>query len=297
MRTIKIITLIFAFFAVTSIAKAQIVLEDHKDFFQSQVINYKNWFNSLNISDTVLSISNLDIFSDKLVLNLKMKDYHNWKRLTDKFQTNCKDSIYELLFNKLIFVMDLQTYKDLVEIDIEGIDVFVFIKYKNDKVVAEIQKKMGEISDNVNLEIGDIKYIPNSEKTISKKTMSKIQDILTTELEKYLITNKVKTSWSEPVFETYRYPNEFLIEISNVTKMIIPNNSYWERAVITFTFIEENDKMTIKYSILGKYASGPTWVPWEPFKTDYYDMEQKYSDELKKFGYKLSSKVTKLLTD
>ena len=184
MRTVRIITLIFAFFAVINTTKAQIVLEDHKDFFQSQVINYKNWFNSLNISDTVLSISNLEILSDKLILNFKMKDYHNWKRLTDKFQTNYKDSIYELLFNKLIFIMDLQTYKDLVEIDIGGIDVFVFIKYQNDKIIAESQKKQGEISDNLNLEIGDIKYIPNTEKTISKKTMSKIQSVLKTELKK-----------------------------------------------------------------------------------------------------------------
>jgi hypothetical protein len=291
----KKLTLIIGLITFNLLTSAQ-DLTQYKDFFISKIPEYKEWLKQSNLGH-VLSFDTIKVKTDKVHLRLKVHDKKqnkicdkaNYLALNDTIEKQYDKTVSYILFEKLIFLMDLN--KEQIEINIDSKDAFIDIWNENSRLIVDIVSKMGEVADGYRIEIKEIKGLNKTSCTKTNGTINAIKNKLGKKLEK-------EYEQYEAFFEDYdfdivsRLGNELIIEINNVVKLIIVDESYFEHIEIKFEFTEEDSVVKIDYLIRAKYGAG---IIWAPKSSDYYDVSPKYQNELEKFSIKFKNKIDKIL--
>lgn len=291
----KRITILIVLITIGLSLKAQ-DLTQYNDFFINKIPEFKKWLIHTNIAD-VISFDTIKVRENKVNISLKVYDRTqsklcdnaNYFALNDTIEKTQGTNISEIIFEKISFLMDLK--KDEIEINIDSKDAFIDIWYEENELIVDIVTKMGEIADGHRIAIGDIKGINKTGSATVNETITTIQTKLITELKK-------EYEEYEATFEHYEFDvisrlnNELIIEINNVVKLVIPDESYFEHINLKFKFTPNEDEVNIDYVIRAKYGAG---IIWAPKNSDYYDMTPKYQDDLEKFSTKLKNQIDNIL--
>lgn len=282
------------FVLVGNYANSQDLTKD-VGFFMKKSKEYQEWLNATQLS-TVLKVDTIKVRKDKLYLFLKVFDEKegklcdktNYDILSDSISIKYQQSLSNLLFEHLCFLMDLK--HEEAEISINTRETFIDIAYEENKLFVDTIYKMGEFEDGYKIAIKNIQGI-NSSNTKSKRTISFIKRKLDKKLNRFFKKDKA-------YFVTYGYEvvsrldNEFIIEVSNVKNIIIKNGGFFEYITISFEFEIIEGYVIIDYSIKAKYGAG---IIWAPRSDDYYDMYPKYQEHLERFSLRLKNKVDSIL--
>lgn len=291
----KRITILIILMSGGLISKSQ-DLNRHTDFFVSKIPEFKEWLIHSNLAD-VITFDTIKVKDNRLDLMLNcydksrnvIADKANLDSLNSKLQRLYLQNYGEILFEKLIFLMDLE--KEQARIEINCNDVIVIITMREGELKTFPMTKMGEIADGHRIAIGDIKGINKTGSASVNETITAIRTKLITELKKEF--SQYEVIFEDYVFEIFsELNNELIIEISNVAKLVIKDQSYFEHIRIQFKFTPVDDEMKIDYTIRAKYGSG---IIWTPKNSDYYDMTPKYQDDLEKFSTKLKNRIDNIL--
>lgn len=287
--TILVITIFTGFFA-----NAQ-NLTEYNDFFIKKIPEYRSWLNQSNMG-AILRVDTIEVSDEELLLKLQCFDTLR-NSLADKANLDSLDvnlrhinqTYSEVLFDKLVFLMDLEKTEAKIKIDCN--EALVYVKYSNGKILTKPMTKMGEVADGHKIKINSIKGINKKGSTSVNETIDIVKNKLITELEK-------EYEKYEPMFEDFdfevvsRLGNELVIEINNVVELVISDDSYFEHISVKFQFTEDEDELKVDYVIRAKYGSG---IIWAPKSSDYYDMTPKYQSDLEKFSIKLKNQIDNIL--
>lgn len=285
-RLIAVLILLFPFYL-----KAQDLTKD-KHFFEEKLEDTKEWLSSSKL-DLVIKINKVEVSSEKVIVKMNIPDYSNWNNLDEKIKEENENKIglSETIFKKIVFQMDLEN--EQLEIEFEGADILIVVTYFDNAIQTEKMQKMGIISDKIEVPINDVKLDKRTYKNVSKDSITVIKSMLKKGLQEYLKEN-------ETYFEDYKFDiildirSQLVLEISNISKVIITDESYFEHIRLDFQFNKEEDKISITYDIKAKYAAGIIWAPRE---SRYKDVDPKYSESFKKFSDKLKNQINQILTN
>jgi hypothetical protein len=220
-------------------------------------------------------------------LRLKTKDLLNWERLSKYVDTSFKNSLSELLFWKFLFQMDLNALQG--EVDVDAIDATIVISWKDNKVISEVWKKMGDVSDQKELPLDDV-TLAMTDPIFSKRGVEDIKKRLQDGFADYF--KKYKAKMERLKVETiYQLDNSLIIEVSNIVDAVL-DEGYFEHLQLNFDFIPEGQGVKIKYVIQGKYGAG---LFWAPHNSRYHDMLPEYEKEMSRFLLIMKNKMGELL--
>ena len=292
MKRLIILTLLVSLSFLTKGQK----LTKYNDFFISKIPEFKTWLYHSNLNN-VLIFDTITVKDNKVNLllriseNNKLRDKANFFILSETLQKTHKKSVSRIIFDKFLFLMDLK--KGQAEINIDSRDAFIDIWYENNELIIDVLDKMGEVADGHKIRIKALKGINKNKDITSTETINIIKSKLKRELRK-------EYEKFEATFENYNFTilseldNELIIEIDNVVKLIIQDESYFEHISINFQFSTDNNNVKIDYVIRAKYGAG---IIWSPKNSDYYDITPEYQIELEKFNIKLKNQINNILTN
>lgn len=269
-------------------------LREYQEFFDDQLQGYKAWLMETRLSP-IITVDSLVVEAEKVFLLLQTPDKRNWARLDEHFTNNYDKSLGEVLFDKFLFQADLE--ENQLELEIEGADAFILVYPEMNKLKTEIRTKMGPVSDELEIPIGDLK-LSRSVHLQTSKMFPEVKQILIQELEQYFESYDAHLRFTKLLakykFKGYDIEDKKLsIVVSNVVDLIL-DEGYFEHIQIDFQFRQEQDILHIKYDIEGKYAAGIFRAPYE---SRYHDMQKKYAEQLDKFKkLEFKSEVNKILS-
>lgn len=258
-------------------------LTKHTDFFSSKTSELQKWLDTNSLS-TILKYDAIDVQKEKVYIIFTAKDKHNWDRLDSTVQATDGKSLSDVLFKKCVFLMDLDF--EQCELEIETMDFFIYVKYHDNAIVTDFEQKMGEISDNFDIEIGDISGLTAKGKTESKYTIEEIKQKLEKSLKDHY--QQFEHWWADYKFKSYGIGNSLVVVISNIKGPIL-SGTYFEKIIIDFEFELKEEKVELEYDWQAKYGSGVFTV----YDTDYKDMELKYAEKMKEYNEELKTIIYK----
>ncbi|MBP2833816.1 hypothetical protein J8281_16595 [Aquimarina sp. U1-2] len=286
MKNLFLLLLLFSSIILRSQDEA---LAKHASFFDSRIPELNDWLSSNNIPDSLLQAKGIVVDDNELRVLMEVKDKSNWASLNEKTKTINGKKFNKELFEKITFLMEVE--KTQLNLEIEGIDTFITLKSNDSSVEEDYMDKMGEISDNHKIPIGDLSNINLSDNTTSKIPIDELKERLEKHLKKHF--EKYKAKFEDYQFKTIsKLNNELIINISNVVDVIL-EEGYFEYIRIYFEFEELEKDINVSYRIGAKYGSG---IIWSPKNSDYKDMDPKYIENLKDFNLKIKNLINDILT-
>jgi hypothetical protein len=287
----KFYPIIFVFFwANNPMCYAQDkVLIQHKDFFLSQDSSIRNWISYHGLSE-IIKLETINVRTNDITINFLIPDLYNWKRAKDSVRVNLGIPLQQLLFFKLLFLMEIP--REQLFVQLAGKDCIIRIRWRNGNIELKEEKKQGPILDKVNVPIGPINETVFHQNTESGSKYKKVIRKLEKGLREHF--NQYETAFEKYKFVSYEpSEKELVIEVRNITKAIL-DESYFEKIVIQFTFVPNDKILEVNYIIQAKYAAGLIWAPYD---SRFKDMDPQYAEALKRFNLILKSKINLLLNN
>ena len=265
-------------------------LRQDKAFFEAQSTEIKEWLRLSNL-DKVITFGKIDVQKEKIILKLNLPDEANWDNLDKKITSETENSLAEMLFRKMLFQFELKTQE--LEIELDGKDIIIILTAENTEVKTEKMQKMGSISDALIVPIEDLRLTNYATKRSAKDSIQAVKKSLKTSLANYLKKHEAK-------FEDYQFetvldlPTQLVLEIRNITRAIVSEESYFEYIRLDFRFDKKGENLSIRYDIRAKYATG---IIWAPRSTAYKDVDPKYADLFRRFCDRLKNHINQTLTN
>jgi len=269
-------------------------------FFSTRLVEYDEWLNYSGFSQ-VIQVDSFNLNPNNIIVYLG-SHYNNmevfaaaWCDLMKKYNSKINKALYHEIYNRLIFYLEVG--RDSMIINILGKDTTLFkinMKFNKELIIQENFapcNTMGESSDKVN--INEIKCISNDTTLSKKDSLSKIRK----KISKYLLGfYKGKGTWLHDAYiDTIKNRNnELIFEVTAINKLILYDRDYYEYHVINVKLQKEDDEIIIELNLFAKYSAGLVFVPR---RSEYRDMEIKYSNYVKKYEIKLMEGIIESLTE
>jgi hypothetical protein len=277
--------LFISFLALASVQCQDITSK--KEFFESRLVDYSTWLKNTHLA-TIISLDTLSVLPGKVILNLKIKDKHNWERLVSIGDSAYHQSVPGSLYNHFAFTMDLKD--EHAEIDIDATDATIIIQRKDGNIKTELWKKMGEISSDVDLPIEGLIDISNINTFQSNKSIEALKAIIQKGLKNYFVKYKAKMEEYQCV-PLYELDNSLIIGVNNIVDAVL-KEGYFEHLQFNFNFSQQPGKVLVTYEMFGKYGAGMIWAPQN---SRYHDMLPKYQEQFKLFNLIISNEIGKIV--
>ncbi len=273
-------------------------LTEYEDFFKDRGKEYKKWLKT-NGLDQILKYESINVEDDRVTVNLVCPHSYAWLSLSEKVnKENAGGSLQFMLWNELMFLGELKPEESSVAI--EGKDIIIYIDFIDDKLVADIQRKMStkikedEAKDDVlkveksELSITGLSGVPKQSSNVIASSKANIEK----DLEEYFKNFEAKFSLEDYSFEEVSYgKNNLKIVIKNIKNAVY--DGQFEYIVFSFLFSEQNEELIINYSIGCKYGGG---ILWSPRNSEYKDGWSKYPNQTREFCENMKGKIYKILT-
>jgi len=274
-------------------------LRNDSSFFYSKLSEYESWLDSSGF-DQVLKIDSLNITTEKVSLYFG-SHFENmdtlaaaWCQIKKKYNSKTENAIYSELFDR--FVFDMEIGRDSATIYIIGKTSYLFnvkVEFNKGLIVNE------EFAPCQTMGHSNIKFNVKEINCIGKDTTLKIKETL------YNIRAKIKNYLQDLYKDHGAYSNkpkidlltdnrtELSFEVTGINKLVL-ERGFFEYHQINIEVKKEEGGVVVNIDFLAKYGSGILFVPR---KSEYKDMEPKYSDYVRSFEAKLKNGIVKLLTE
>ena len=284
----KIIFFLLFVWDLTICAQSSELVSNH-DFYSEQVVALNSWLTANDLSDSLITAKAIEISSPGVKLRMEVRDKLNWSHLNERSYRETGEAFYETLFEKFVFLGDLQ--RSQLEIEIEGMDSYIFITFENGSIAEDFMDKMGEISDNHKVPISSFRSLigPGTFQT-NQFSLDQIKKKIVDGMMNHFKPYKAR-------FQEYRFQvlsqidNELIFTISNVRNVVL-DEGYFEHIRLTIDFDISPASIDLKYRIGAKYGAG---IIWAPRRSDYRDMDPKYLDQLQDFNLIVKNLIDQLL--
>ena len=273
---------------------SRVDLNDDWEFLTKSRDHYQEWLESTELSK-VLRVTDLLIASSKLVvLDLEATSGADWVNLRTKYADRNGTDLRRMLFDKLLFLSELETDQAGIRIRTALKDYYVDMRYKNDTLAIHESKLRGSGQGTTFI---DAQKLPKSNKVNSTNTINKTKVRLKKYFKHYYDGRDgwFNDSKFEVVKEEVQGDKHHLhFKITNIRGEILNdfNIPYYERIRISITLYEENGGVVFVYEIFGKYGSG---IIYGPRKNAYKDMEIKYEEYLIDYAEDFAPKIRQAL--
>ena len=296
-NNILILIFLFSFFAETN-SHSQSNLRRDTNFFYSKKKEINYWLKKTGINQ-VFYLDKIDVKRNKLTLNFASK-YNTmdslsvaWQKLRYSYNKKDKDAISRKIFNSMAFEM---------EVGKDSLFVVLASNIKNYKVKINFDNKTGiiinehnknETTRGFNVVALDLNAFDLPNKAVSESIENMSMRAIRSGISKFL-TQYYKdkgTFWYDAKFEVMQENyNELTFEITRLSQEILNDRNYFEYIRIDIKIIKNEDKVNIKYEIMGKYSGG---FGFEPRRSEYRNMEPNFSDYLRRYQQQLARKIKK----
>jgi hypothetical protein len=269
-------------------------LTKDKAFFDKQILLYKEWLNQTNI-EKAITFKNLEVTSNKVILNLNITEENYWHALKQSYDKNDNTSISELLFYRLIHILELSKGQALISMS-DNKRYYVNIEFINNELTIREPKPKGPIEGKVSLPLIELnqKYIINSKDNINNN-IDYVRKYLVKYLDSLYSTKYARSSSNPAIYKPIdTYGNSIDLTIKNITGEIMNDQliGYYEYITIFIKIEQVNDCVIVIYTIQGKFGSGVFVAPRE---NDYEDMEKDYKNYLNNYCRNLKTNIRNYL--
>lgn len=268
---------------------AQEGLQLEEDYFQSTLSNYQDWLDSTQLSQ-VLKIETLDVFTDKIELNLIIATRESWLDLRDTYEEDYNRPIGDDLLKKLSFQMEL--VEDSVSIVINTLteDYPVIIEALDGQITTLEDEPLISTKGMFKINLADI---PQSKKQTTLGDSEDVKNIIKNYLRSHYEQKKVWGKKSR--FFVIDNGEELNIEVSNISKEVLDDFliGYYEFIKIDMEINQKGDVVEIAYELQARYGSG---IFVAPRRSGYKDMEPKYSEYVERYRKKFSAMMKEVLS-
>jgi len=280
------IKITFIFLLFCHLAISQDLLKDSV-FFRKQVKEYQNWLYKTEFSN-VVSYQEIEIKSDKVILDLSINSDLEWFGLKKTYNSNNSNAIPELLFSRMVHLFELP--QENAEIRLTDYKkYFVNISYQNNKLVIVEPNPKGVVKNDITIPVVKINSLQTkTTQDIVENNVEKVKKIIETYLRNFY---KDKTArFSNATVKIWQDENTVYANISNITKEIIYDSfiGYWEIIDIVIKVEQVDNNVKINYTLQGKYGAG---IFTAPRQNDFIDMERDYKTYLDTYNEQLKSNI------
>jgi hypothetical protein len=217
-----------------------------------------------------------------------------WCQIKAKYSSKTENGIYNELFDR--FAFDMEISRDSAIIYIIGKTSYLFnvkVQYNKGLIVNENFapcQTMGHSS--IKFDVKEINCIGNDTTLNIKETLYNIRAKIKNYLQDFYkdhgaYFNKPKID----ILSDNR--TELSFEVTAINKLVL-DQGFFEYHQINIEVKKEEGGVVVDINFLAKYGSGMFNAPR---KSEYKDMEPKYSDYVRSFEAKLKNGIIKLLTD
>jgi len=271
----------------------EIVLEEHEAFFAGIPDQYQGWLLETGLAP-VIRADTVEIKNNRLVFHFFIPDKANWLHLDSTLLAAGSRDLADELFDRALLLSDLPAH--FIRLKLDGIDALLTIEVNNagHNLDVYFADKMGEISDNILLPIGHLRFAGTSgpEKT-ADLPVPQIKSRIETGLTEFF-KNRNRSWFQESRLEVvanYR-ADEFVLRVTNIKGVVLDLN-YFEYLRLTFRFSESGGQLNVVYKVDGKYGAG---ILWAPFISEYRPMSPEFDPALTLFVSELlKTEIVKLL--
>jgi hypothetical protein len=294
---LKFAILVIIFFAAIKASSQD--LRNDSSFFYSKLSEYESWLASSGFKQ-VLQIDSLNISAENVSLYFG-SHFANmdtlaaaWCQIKKKYNSKTENAIYSELFDR--FAFDMEIGRDSAAIYIIGKTSYLFnikVVFNKELIVNEEFapcQTMGRSS--IKFDVKELNCIGKDTTLKIKETMYNIRAKIENYFREYY---KGKGAYSkEPKIDILSDNRaELSFEVTNINKLVL-DRGFFEYHQINIEVKKEEGGVVVDLNLLAKYGSG---LFNAPRKSEYKDMEPKYSDYVRSFEAKLKNNIVKLLTD
>ena len=296
-NNILILILLFSFVAEIK-SYSQNDLRKDTSFFYSKKNEISYWLKKTGINQ-VFYLDEIEVKRNKLTLNFASV-YNSmdslsvaWQKLRRTYNSHDKDAISRKIFNSMAFEMEVGKDSLFVVLASNIKNYKIKMNFDNSKGIIIREHNKNKLSRGFNIVSLDLRTfdLPNRavSESIENMSMRAIRTSISKFLKKYY--KEKGTFWYDAKFEVMQENyNELTFEVTRLSQEILNDRNYFEYIRIDIKIIKKEEKVDIKYEIMGKYSGG---FGFEPRRSEYRNMEPDFTDYLKRYQQKLAREIKK----
>jgi len=274
-------------------------LRNDTSFFYSRKKEINYWLNKTGINQ-VFYLDKIDVKKNKLTLDFASSfqtlDSLNvaWNMLSYSYDSTDNQAIARKIFNSMAFEMEVG--KDSLEVNLaSNMPSFGSRIYYNNKYGISIErsdeKSLSRTFNIVSLSLAEFDMPETTSESIDNMSVRSIRNNIRKFLEEYY--KEKGTFWYDANMEVLQEAyNELTFEVNRLSREILNDRNYFEYIKIEVKILKRNEKVDIKYDIMGKFSGG---FGFEPRRSEFRNMEPDYLDYLRRYQMKLSRKIKESL--
>ena len=293
----KILILILLFsFQFEPNLKSQNDLRKDTTFFYSKKKEISYWLKKTGI-DQVFYLDEINVKRNKLTLSFASK-YNAidslsvvWQKLRHSFNPKDYDAISRKIFNSMAFEMELGKDSLFIVLASNIKNYKVKINFDNKKGIVVKEHNKNELTRGFNVVSLDLNAIDLPNRAVSESIDNMSMRAIRANISKFLkkFYKEKGTFWYDAKFEIMQENyNELTFEVTRLSKEILNDRNYFEYIRINIKIIKKEDKIDMKYEIMGKYSGG---FGFEPRRSEYRNMDPDFSDYLRRYQLKLAREI------
>lgn len=295
-----VLLILFLSFPLFSLAQKDTIptrelSDDDLEFLWKARDQYQDWLDGSELSK-VIKVSELFIANSNLVmLDLEITTGSDWLNLKEGYQEKSGTDLRRTLFNKLLFLAEIDRTQAGIRIRSKENDYYVDMRFVNGELKIHESKLKGSRKGTV---VIDIKKLPKALKgdgadglELTKERIIKYFDEFYSKKSNWFQNVKFKETEEEKDGVYY-----LSFSISNIKKEVLDDFvfGYYERISIDITLKKVNNKIIALYEVQAKYGQG---ILIEPRKVDFTDVDPKYKSYLDQYAKELKGEIDKAIKD
>lgn len=293
MQYLRVTTFLFLIcFPILNYAQdsSEVDLNDDWQFLTKSRDHYQEWLESTELSK-VIQVTDLLIASPSLVvLDLQITNGADWVNLRDKYADRNGTDLSRMLFNKLLFLAELDRKQAGIRIRSVEKDYYVDMRYQDDTLAIYESKLRGSVKGTVTI---DSRALPKSLKGKGLNTIDTTKNRLIAYFNKYYDEKKgFFYDANFKVLDDEEKEGVHYLEFSiwNISNEVLNDFTigYYERISINITLKKDKEDIVILYEIQAKFGAG---LFKAPRRSDYKDVEIKYKEYLEEYGKEFKTKI------
>lgn len=282
----KIYALLFFLLAFSLAVHAD--MKEHQEFFVSKAASIMNWLESCGLGK-VLEYSSMDVQPESVTVNFKVPFREAWEDADSRCIKAYDQTLETILFNKLLFLLNLKSSELLIEADAPLVTFQVHNTPDGPEVM--MLHKHGAHSGMWGFQPVNLTVLRHHGNVLTRKSRKEIKQILAKGLEIFF-EQYGDDSNSFRFRELNDFGKTLVFEVYNIKGAVPEDRDSFEYLRLSFRFDRKDQDFAIDYEVLGKYGSETLF---NHRQEDYFDMDPDYAAALDDFVLILGKEISRLL--